>query len=313
MTPADGISRSDRRSHGSAPQPALQQRLLPGTLGQTPLRALVGLCIALWVAAPGLGLAQDSLPLTAGRLERVADPMASIRPDTRRPGYDFMSPSTQALQSDRARNPAMLWVREGERLWREPIRPSGERCQDCHGDPQSSMRGVSARYPAWDETLGRPVNLMHRIKLCRERHQSATDIPAESDDLLSLEALIADQSRASAIEPVNDARLQPALAEGRSLYATRIGQLALSCTDCHDRNAGARLGGSPIPQAHPTAYPIYRLQWQALGSLTRRLRGCFSGVRAEAPDPFAPAMTALELFLRDRAAGMAHEGPGIRP
>ena len=50
------------------------------------------------------------------------------------------------------------------------------------------------------------------------------------------------------------------------------------------RQAGRRLGGSPIPQAHPTGYPIYRLEWQGLGSLQRRLRDCMTGVRAE---PFA--------------------------
>lgn len=36
-----------------------------------------------------------------------------------------------------------------------------------------------------------------------------------------------------------------------------------------------------IPQAHPTGYPIYRLEWQSMGSLQRRLRNCMTGVRAE--------------------------------
>ena len=75
----------------------------------------------------------------------------------------------------------------------------------------------------------------------------------------------------------------------------------------------ARLGGSPIPQAHPTGYPIYRLEWQGLGSLQRRLRACMSGVRAE---PFAwgaPELVELELYLARRARGMPLETPGVRP
>ena len=36
--------------------------------------------------------------------------------------------------------------------------------------------------------------------------------------------------------------------------------------------------------AHPTGYPLYRLEWQDVGSLQRRLRNCMSGMRAE---PFA--------------------------
>ena len=72
--------------------------------------------------------------------------------------------------------------------------------------------------------------------------------------------------------------------------AHAYGQLDLACAQCHDDNAGKRLGGSIIPQAHPTGYPIYRLEWQALGSLQRRLRGCLTGIRAE---PFPYGATKL--------------------
>src|SRR5256885_16986097 len=43
-----------------------------------------------------------------------------------------------------------------------------------------------------------------------------------------------------------------------------------------------------IPQAHPTGYPLYRLEWQNLGSLQRRLRNCLVGIRAEPYDYGAP-------------------------
>jgi sulfur-oxidizing protein SoxA len=109
----------------------------------------------------------------------------------------------------------------------------------------------------------------------------------------------------------------PALAEvasvGQTLWRQRIGQLDLSCAQCHDDRAGLRLGGTPIPQAHATAYPVYRLEWQGLGSLQRRLRNCMTGVRA-APYAFgSPEYLALEVFLARRSAGMPHEGPGVRP
>jgi len=97
------------------------------------------------------------------------------------------------------------------------------------------------------------------------------------------------------------------------LYARRMGQLDFSCAQCHDQNAGGRLAGAVIPQAHPTAYPIYRLEWQGMGSLQRRLRNCMTGVRAE---PFAydsDEFMQLELHLKQRAAGMRSESPGVRP
>ena len=68
-----------------------------------------------------------------------------------------------------------------------------------------------------------------------------------------------------------------------------------------------------IPQGHPTGYPIYRLEWQALGSLQRRLRNCMIGVRAE-PYPFdSPEQVELELYLMWRARGLPLETPGVRP
>jgi sulfur-oxidizing protein SoxA len=92
-----------------------------------------------------------------------------------------------------------------------------------------------------------------------------------------------------------------------------MGQLNFSCAQCHDDNAGGHLGAAPIPQAHPNGYPLYRLEWQALGSLQRRFRNCMSGMRAE---PFAAGSTeaiALEAFLMERAAGMKLETPAVRP
>jgi sulfur-oxidizing protein SoxA len=50
--------------------------------------------------------------------------------------------------------------------------------------------------------------------------------------------------------------------------------------------------------------PIYRLEWQSLGSLQRCLRGCMTGVRAQAFDYGAPQTVALEFYLRERARGM---------
>lgn len=51
------------------------------------------------------------------------------------------------------------------------------------------------------------------------------------------------------------------------------------------------------PQGHPTGYPIYRLEWQALGSLQRRLRNCYNGVRAEAAPYGVVGLLELELHL----------------
>src|SRR5712675_2327688 len=92
----------------------------------------------------------------------------------RRSGYDFMSPDNQAIQNDDTANPGMLWVLDGEALWKSKTGAAAKSCADCHNDAGSSMRGVAARHPAFDGKLGHPVNLEQRINLCRAQHQQAT-------------------------------------------------------------------------------------------------------------------------------------------
>jgi L-cysteine S-thiosulfotransferase len=231
--------------------------------------------------------------------------------DKRRSGTDFMAASTQAMQKDDSLNPGMLWVKDGEALWNSSTSGNSKSCASCH--TQSSMKGVASRYPAFDESLKRPITLSQRINQCRQKHQQAEPLRAESQDLLSLESFVAHQSRGLPVAPPDDQRLESYRQRGQQRYTQRLGQLNLSCAQCHDDNAGGRLGSSQIPQAHPTGYPLYRLEWQTLGSLQRRLRNCMSGVRAEPFAYGAPELVELELHLAVRAKGMLIETPGVRP
>ena len=233
--------------------------------------------------------------------------------DTRKSGFDFMSASTQAMQRDDSQNPAMLWVGGGEALWQRKAGRSNQSCSGCHGDAKVSMRGVAAGYPAFDAHTRTAIDLGQRINTCRVRHQQAESLAPESEELLGIEAYVALQSRGMPLAPPSDARLEPALTRGARLFAQRIGQLNLSCAQCHDANWGRRLGASTIPQAHAPAYPVYRLEWQGMGSLQRRLRNCMSGVRAEVPAFNARELVDLEVYLAARAKGMNMEAPGVRP
>lgn len=227
----------------------------------------------------------------------------------RKSGTEFMGESTRAMQRDDSQNPAMLWVGEGAAMWKA----GGKSCASCHGEAESSMRGVAARYPALGAVSKVPVNLAQRINQCRTQKQKQPAWRLESKEILSMESYVALQSRGMPLAPSADPRLEAATARGKALFYQRIGQLNLSCAQCHDDHWGKRLAGSTIPQAHASAYPIYRLEWQDMGSLQRRLRNCMSGVRAEVPAYGAQELVELELYLAARAKGMAMEAPGVRP
>lgn len=233
--------------------------------------------------------------------------------DTRRSGFEDMSRQSQEMQKDDTANPGMLWVLDGEALWNTKTGGAGNSCADCHQDATVSMKGVAARYPAFSVEHDRPLDLQGRINACRETKQQATPFAWEGKELLALSAYIGRQSRGMPIAPPDDARLEPFRARGEALYRARIGQLNFSCAKCHDDNSGQKLASAVIPQGHPTGYPLYRLEWQGLGSLQRRFRGCFVGVRAEPYAPGAQEYVELELFLMSRARGMPVETPAVRP
>lgn len=260
-------------------------------------RSYLNLALGLVIAAAVLG----------------ATTVAGIAPSERRSGYAFMGPDTRAIQDDDTANPGMLWVLDGEALWKRPEGSANRSCADCHGDAGVTMVGVAARYPAFDAARGRPIDLEQRVNMCRADRQQASPLPFESKDLLALTAYVARQSRGRPVDITDDARTRPFIDAGREIFQRRQGQLNLSCAQCHDDNWGQRLGGAPVPQAHPTGYPLYRLEWQTMGSLQRRLRNCLSGMRAQSYPYGAPEYVDLELYLMWRANGLAVETPAVRP
>jgi sulfur-oxidizing protein SoxA len=243
--------------------------------------------------------------LACGSAAPHADPAPAPRS-----GYDDAAPDIRAMQDDDTANPAFLWVQQGEQLWSTPAGPARKSCADCHGDV-TSMRGVAARAPAYDPRLHRPVTVADRVAQCRAVHQGLP-LPGPDDDaVLALSALVGLQSRGMPVQPDASGPAASFLARGNKLFHLRQGQLNLSCASCHDEHAGRILGGAVIPQGHPNGYPIYRLQWQGMGSLSRRIGECTAGVHA-API-VGDDLAALALYLAVRARGLRIETPAVRP
>jgi sulfur-oxidizing protein SoxA len=174
------------------------------------------------------------------------------------------------------------------------------------------MKGVATRYPRIDPGAARLVNLEGRIQQCRERRQRAAPLKYESEELLALTAYVAYQSRGMPVNATIDLNNRRNFERGRAMYFRRIGQMNLACAHCHDANWGGKLGAETISQGHGNAYPIYRLEWQTVGSLQRRFRSCLSGVRAEMLPYASPEYLDLELYLAWRASGLPMETPGVR-
>ena len=229
-----------------------------------------------------------------------------------RSGVTFTGADARAMQADDVSNPGFLWVESGEKLWNMPAGAAAKSCASCHGDARASMLGVAARYPRHDAVAGAIQDVEAQINGCRVRRQEAAPWPRESEELLSLTAYVAFQSRGLPLAVSIEGPARAAFERGRAFYEARHGQMNLACTQCHDQNWGKRLLSETLSQGHGNAFPAYRLEWQSLGSLQRRIRACLFGIRAEMPPPGAPELTDVELFLAWRAQGLPLEAPGVR-
>ena len=227
-------------------------------------------------------------------------------------GQAFLSPSLKAMQSDASTNPISLWLEQARSLWTGTAGQAS--CAQCHGAVET-MREAATHFPKWSVKQQKLINLEDQILTCSERTLRPLK-SLENTEVLSLSALLHLSSaglpfQISAQEEIKQ-QWQVELNAGAKLFTTRMGRMNLACTHCHDLNIGKTMRADVISPGHPTGFPIFKLSWQSMGSIDRRLRACYSGVQAEVPAPGSPELRQLELFLKSRAQGMPIEGPSLR-
>jgi sulfur-oxidizing protein SoxA len=263
-----------------------------------PMRGVHGL-LGVWWLAWGACTAQERLL-----------PLAAVRS-----GLEFAGRDVKAMQADAQANPAQLWLAQGRDRWEAPAGAAHRACSSCHGDI-GRMKGVAVSFPRVHAATGRLFNLEDQVRHCISERQQAPVPAFESDELLALAAVITQASDGLPLRSPTDAALLSVLLPhrlaGAELYQRRQGQLNLACTHCHDRHWGQRFYTDLLSQGQPNAYPLYRLEWQRLGSLERRLRSCYTGIRAEPPAYGDLALRQLSLYLNWRAEGLAIEVPAVR-
>ena len=234
--------------------------------------------------------------------------------DSKLSGNAFLPPGLLKLQADVADSPVTLWLDKGKQQWSDST--GGASCQSCHSTP-ATLRQAVAAFPRLTSTAAgqQLINLEDQIVACRKR-AGRTGARLEDDDVLSLSALLHHEAKGLPInvQPVREqmhawsARLE----NGTALFAQRMGRINLACVHCHEQNVGKQMRVDVISPGNPTGFPLYRMSWQKIGSMDRRLRACYSGVQAVIPPPGAPELRDLELYLKVRANGMPLEGPSIR-
>ncbi len=278
-----------------------------------------GLIKAAVVSALAVGGAASLGQVTAGEDLPEGVTAVSVKPATKDSpfkevisGWKFRSKETRQLQQDDFDNPGYLWVDKGEDLWNKVEGKAGKSCAVCHDDASVTMKGVGASMPKWDAKLGRPLTMEQRINVCRTDNMEAKPWKWESDQMLSMTSYVKNQSRGMPVNVQADGPMEPWVNRGKELYYTRVGQLNMSCANCHEANFGKYIRADYLSQGQSNGFPTYRLKWQKVGSLHRRFKGCMKNIRAKPYKRGSDEFVALEIYIAQRGKGLQVESPAVR-
>ncbi|MDF1729019.1 MAG: sulfur oxidation c-type cytochrome SoxA, partial [Sulfitobacter sp.] len=221
---------------------------------------------ALTVAMPVMALAgpDDDKLVINGEIEIVTKAAAPAHMeetgiDTVMSGWHFRADETQALEMDDFDNPGMIFVDQAIDAWNMAEGSEGKSCASCHDDP-SSMAGVRAVYPKWNEAAGEVRTLAMQVNDCRVNKMGADKWKYAGGDMASMEALISVQSRGMPVNVATDGPVKAVWEQGKELYYTRTGQLDLSCASCHEQNYGNMIRADHLSQGQINGFPTYRLK-----------------------------------------------------
>lgn len=229
--------------------------------------------------------------------------------DTLYSGWHFRSEETQALQLDDFDNPAMVFIDQAIDEFAKVDGSEGKSCQSCHEDVEQ-FAGLRTKLPRVEGT--QLVAMEDLVNECRTERMGAEAWKWSSTNMTGMTGLIGLQSRGMAMSVKIDGDAQPFWEKGKELYYTRVGQLDMACSNCHEDNYGMMIRADHLSQGQTNGFPTYRLKNAKLNSIHGRFKGCMSNIRATPYKEGGPEFKALELYIASRGHGLAVETPSVR-
>lgn len=273
--------------------------------------------LKLWITVAAASLstaavAQDSNTLVIDGetfVTEAAAPEHLENLDTIYSGWRFRSGETQALETDDFDNPAFVFVDQGLDLWEEVDGAAGKACASCHEDVED-FAGLRSKLPRVQD--GKLVAMEDLINNCRAEHMGAEPWKWSGGQMTAMTALIGLQSRGMPVDVKIDGEAAPFWEKGKELYYTRVGQLDMACSNCHENNYGVMIRADHLSQGQINGFPTYRLKNAKLNSIHARFKGCMKNIRAKPFKEGGDEFKALELYLASRGQGLSVETPSVR-
>ena len=221
---------------------------------------MAGVALAATAALAGPGPDDDALVIEGEELVTEVETPEGHPLDIIYSGWRFRSDETQALETDDFENPAMVAVEYGLELWEKPMGSENKACSDCHGDVAEAMKGIRANMPRWNASANEPWALEDWINWSITEHQGAEKWKWESAEMLAMTALIGMQSRGMPMTVQTDGPMADWVEKGKELYYTRVGQLDMACSNCHEDNYGNLHPRRPSEPGQHQRFPDLPLQ-----------------------------------------------------
>ncbi len=274
--------------------------------------ALRRLLIASAIVAAGTASAQDENALSVegeAMVTEVAAPSHMENVDTLYSGWRFRSAETQVLQTDDFENPAMIFVDKGLDLWDKVDGTENKACSSCHENVED-FAGLRTELPRVED--GELVTMENLVNECRTERMGAEAWKWSKGNMTAMTALIGLQSRGMPMNVAIDGDAAPFWEKGKELYYTRVGQLDMACSNCHEDNYGIMIRADHLSQGQINGFPTYRLKNAKLNSIHGRFKGCMKNIRATPFKEGGEEFKALELYLASRGQGLSVETPSVR-
>ncbi len=262
-------------------------------------------------------LAVDAKPLVINDGEisiSTSAPAASYLPNLEEvySGWLFRKSETQLLQMDDFDNPGMIFVDQAIDEWNKVDGTAGKSCASCHTGGPEEFAGLRATLPKWNEEKQSLYTMEDYINESRTERMGAEAWGWDSPQMTSMNALISLQSRGMTVNVATDGPVSDIWAKGEQMYYTRVGQLDLSCANCHEQNFDTMIRADRLSQGQVNGFPTYRLKNAKLNSIQGRFKGCMKNVRATPYKVGSDEFRALELYVASRGNGLSVESPSVR-
>ncbi len=227
-------------------------------------------------------------------------------------GWIYRTKETQALQLDDFENPGMIFVDQAMDEWTKVDGAAGESCATCHEGGTAEFAGLRAVLPRYDEEAGGIQSMEDYINECRTERMQADAWKWSGSQMTAMTALIGLESRGMPVNVAIDGPAAEAWEQGKEIYYTRVGQLDISCANCHEDNYDTMIRADHLSQGQINGFPAYRLKNAKLNSTHGRFKGCMKNIRATPYAEGSDEFRALELYVASRGNGLSVEGASVR-